>query len=817
MKIAIPLLSLLFYVSLLQAQITGMVYTVEGAPISYANVILMQANDSTIVKGTLTDEVGAFKIENIEMGNYLLQLSFVGFQNWYSPNFSISAAEQEKNFGDLTLVSNAIQLEELEVKAKKMLFQQNKEGMVINVQHSLLTQGSSALQVLERLPGVYIDQRNGDIMMNGQNGIRLMINGKTLRLSVADAITMLNGMSAANIENIELLTTPGAKYESEGGAGLINIVLKKDDTQGTNGFLSLTAGYGWKEKAAASLQLNHQQSKTNVYSAYSFSHDNTHQDWQAQGSESVPILGGDLKFDVDADDNSNIQSHNINLGIDQEINETTSVGGSVNFIQSLNRPDRLNRTIYNIVPDSFLNIAINIHGRNKVKNMISTVYMEKQFSDKSQLNIDADYIFYNNQNLLSINSDYSDELGNRINPEGGIYAREHQGDSETNIQVGVLRMDYEKEWSEKLHLEMGWKAAFSNTTSYGTTQRYEANQWVSDNRFANSNDLEEKIGAIYTSLDYQIDSSMQLTLGARFEYWDRQFSRADIKDRKLGQLFPSLFLSKRWSDFSQLKLTYNKRITRPDFNDLAAYTSYNGPISVFTGNPLLQPTITNNLSLAYQFKSYHFSISLNHIDNPIARFQTTQNATNDLVIIGPQNVDYERRLVLQTNVNQEVNKWWTMNVGLSASWRHFSINHTKQAVDKTYFAINLGGSQRFQLPQQFSMELSGWYNTPFYNGSTALKGFGMLNMGIKKQLKNNHGSIQFSITDLFKSMNVVSELGSLTEEAFSLRAMVDYYAESARSRIFRLSYTRSFGNKKIKRKAKREQGASEEKDRVIQD
>ncbi|HMG10427.1 MAG TPA: TonB-dependent receptor, partial [Mucilaginibacter sp.] len=214
------------------AQVSGKITINNGQPLSFANVSLLKRADTSIVKSTLTNENGIYRMANISPGIYVLRLSSIGYQTWISPAFELTANKTGKDFGTIVMSEATRQLGEVVIRANKPLYQQRPDGMVVNVGNSVLTKGSSALQVLERSPGVVIDHRNNGINLNGKSGVVVMMDGKLMRMPTDQVVTMLNGMSADNIDKIELLTTPPAGYDAEGSAGVINIVSKKNKRQG---------------------------------------------------------------------------------------------------------------------------------------------------------------------------------------------------------------------------------------------------------------------------------------------------------------------------------------------------------------------------------------------------------------------------------------------------------------------------------------------------------------------------------------------------------------------------------------------------------
>jgi hypothetical protein len=271
-------------------------------------------------------------------------------------------------------------------------------------------------------------------------------------------------------------------------------------------------------------------------------------------------------------------------------------------------------------------------------------------------------------------------------------------------------------------------------------------------------------------------------------------------------------LTKTISDSKRWDLSYTKRITRPNYSDLASYLNYNSPTSVFSGNPQLLPAITNTINMTYSYKSYSFSLIASQEDTPIARFQVTEDPISDLAIIAPQNLKYQNSIDFQANVPVRITNWWNVQLNGTVGVRQFRLLHTPNQITHDYVHFNMNGSQTIQFPSKFSLEISGWYTSNHFNGSGSVDGFGSINAGIKKEFKNE-SSLQFSVTDLFESIHIKSQIGSLTREAYDNVFDVSYRPESAISRIFRVSYSYPFGNTKVK-EGNINTGADSEKARI---
>jgi iron complex outermembrane receptor protein len=737
MKLFSNLLFPLFY--LFHGQLTAD----GGQPVPFAHVLLLQ--DTVVVKTGLTDENGFYLFDNIPPGTYTLRFSSVGYQTVDIPADTAFHVQ----------LMTARSLGEVVVRGSTPF-------TVVNPANSLISKGSTALAVLERSPGVLIDQHTNGITLNGKTGVTVMLNGKVQRMSMDQLFTMLNSMPADNIEKIELMDTPSSKYDAEGSAGIINIVLKKN----RQASYALTAGYGKGEKAAGNINLSH----NNLYGAYSFSHDRTYGSFIGKGTE---ILVRPIAFDFNSFTKRIDNSQNVTIGYDGK-----SFGGSVNYSASRSSATTDNHGKY--VSDSLLLVDAYIDGVNRWRNFSASAYAEF-----NNFHLDVDYLYYNNYNPTSV----TNEFPARSEQDTGYqFSALQRGLAQTSIQVGVVKLDYTKQLSSSLKLEAGIKGAYTHNESLSGIQSFVDDHWVDRSGTTNDILMQEGIAAAYTSFDYQISASTSLVLGARYEY-------SHIYDRDYRQLFPSLFFSHKGWQFS-----YTKRISRPAYNDLASYVTYNDPLSVFTGNPLLKPTITNNLKVGYSY----FSLLFSSDNNPIVGYQLATGPSKNLAYITPQNLSWKHSLTFQANLPFKAAEWWNMSYNVVSSLNQFKADYTVSPVVKTYFFYSLNFSESFKLPKQFAIELSGVYNSPSYYGTLQVDPSGVINLGVRKN------DFTLSVYDLLRTNRISNYLGTIAKEAFDTKYHVVVRPESSYFPIIKLTYSRSFGGAKKERK----DGAKDERERV---
>ncbi len=719
------------------------------------------------------------------------------------------------DFGVQVMKEGAKGLKEVVVRAEKPLFQQRPYGTVVNVQSSVLSKGSSALELLERSPGVFIDRRDNNIALNGKTGVMVMINGKMMRVSVDQVTTLLNGMSANDIERIELMTTPPARYDAEGSAGLINIVLKKNRNQGS---FSITGGYGWGEKATASFNVARSIGNTGLYAAYAYSHDKTFVDWFSTATDYVPVLGGQTSSTALSEIKPIRNSHNATLGFDTRFTPKLTAGGSFTFNNNHTAENIVNHAEYNVESGEQYVLNAIIRGSGNWNNLLSSVYVEKRISDKEQINLDIDYLLYDNKKPTTAYSIFGDKNGNTPGTNDTLFSPYQKAYSNSQIKIGVARFDYTKQLSPLMKLESGLKGTYTRNASLSGIESLVNGAWVSRPTTVNNIIMKEGIGAGYVSLAMRWHPSLSVNAGVRYEYsqtrMDDPNTQQIVTKRKQGKFFPALAVSWKVKEQAELQLSYTKRISRPSYNDLASFVVYGDPTSVETGNSLLRPTVTNNLKLGYNYTGYSIAVLLSRDDYPIARYQMVSNAAGDLLVLSPQNVRYQNNLTVEANLPFKVADWWNMNYSFAGGWRKFRLEHTPQPAEKSYFAYSVNFSESFTLPKSYFLELSGWYNSQLYDGSKKVDGFGSINGGIKKELRKNKGVLQLTVLDIFKTQRITSYYGTVTEEAFNLKSRVPFNTESARSPIFKITYTRSLGTGNSKERNRRS-GSQDERNRVI--
>ncbi len=803
MKALSLVLNLMFFCSAVAySQGSGRITGADGTGIPMATISLQQWKDSVPVKTISTDTSGYFILKNLPRDSFRIMASAVGYKIYYSSFFKTTGDIDQIDFGKIILSADSKDLQEVVVRAVKPLYQVQTGGITVNVQNSVMTKGSSVLAVLQQSPGVLLDLRNNSLSLNGKSGVEIMLDGRLMNIPMDQLTQLLASMSADDIEKIELLTTPPASYEAEGNAGIINIVRKKNKRKGSSGTVSLTGGYGQGGKAVASAGYGVNKGNLNMDANYIFSYDRGASNLHGTSQQNFPPLGGPTNAYFHNDNRNTDYSQNAGIHGEYHFSNKTTIGINLNLNQEKGNSTVVNQRTLLLLPDSLSYFDATIDGQSAMTNRIGSVYLEKKLKKNAELHLDMDFIDFRSGEPTAATSQLLNKEGKPAGGNDTLFSPQQRGDADTRIQIAVFKGDYKKIVTKKFNYETGLKGSYTRNASYSGIESLVNDAWVSRPETSTDISLNEMLAAAYVSANTELGKDIHLVTGMRYE-----FSRTGTTD--LGVFFPYLSLTKPHWQFS-----YSKRISRPSYRDLSSFITYNDPLSVFTGNPFLKPTVTQNLNLVYDNKGYSVSLLLSRDVNPIARWQIVESPNRDLMYIGPQNMEWQNNLTMQFNAPIKISGWWSMNLNLVGGWKQYREEYTKYALQKTWFGYSGTMNQTFLLPKNYSVEISGWYNSSSYNGTTQTKVFGAVNGGIKKVLNEKSGTLQFSITDIFSTVHYITSYGSLTREAFDGSSHVVVNPESGISPVFRLTWSRSFGSANSKTSGSRINVSTDEQNRI---
>lgn len=793
-----------FQAAFSQTQITGSVGDAAGNPLPAASVLLLKAADSTLVKGQISTVEGTYTFDDIAPGAYRLGVSMLGFADFFSDVFSLDGQTRKKDMARVVLKENAAQLDEVNVVAKRPLFEQKIDRLVVNVATSITSAGSTALEVLQRSPGVLVNRGAGWINMSGKNGVLIMINGKISRLPSSAIIQLLEGMNADNIERIELIHTPPANFDAEGNAGIINIILKKNAGDGFNGSYSLNAGYGMKEKAGANLNFNYRQNKVNFYGDYSWNYDNNPQVFS--NYRSVEKDGNILATDGVSDrDPTRTHTQNGRLGLDIQLSPKTVLGALAGWMDRYWKMDAFNTVTLkeNGTATGFIHIPNN--EINHWRHYLGNLNLEHQFTKDQRLNFDLDYAYYHFTNPSNYTNRYLDADGALLNE---TQLRVHKT---TPMSILASKADFTRQFGEKTTFEAGLKGTVTRFNNDVLVEDLLQDGWTRNPDYSADYSMEEDIAAAYSAVSVKLTEKTDLKAGLRYEYTRSNLGSAeqpDIVDRRYGNWFPSVYLSHKLNKNNTLQFSYSRRINRPNFMQLAPYFIFYDPTTIETGNPKLQPSVVDGLKADYMWKSVQLSLQYSYEDNVIIQGQPEVDPVTNRQVNGAVNYDYAKTAAATLTFPFRPFNWWEMQASATAQWQEYKGLQngllSRQSLANWYgFA-----SQSFRLPKQYTIELSGFYFSGGPYGKIVARPAGEVNIGVQKELGGNRGTLRFTVGDVFLTAIWTSVIDD-PEQNFYYRGQ---YRQT--ERIFRLTYSNKFGSSKVKDARRRATGSEEERRRV---
>jgi outer membrane receptor protein involved in Fe transport len=769
--------------------------TSKNEAISFANVILRQSNDSSFVGGVVTDEYGSFLISVNETGSFFITASFIGFQTYSSNTLKLEGKNVTIDLGSIEMIEDYLALEEIQVVAERPLIVKEVDRTTINIENRVNLAGSSALEVLERSPGVVVNRQSSSLALMGKDGVNVMINGKIQYMPPDALFNFLEGQSATNIKSIELITTPPANLDAQGNAGFINIVLKTNPDEGLNGNYSLSAGYGRGEVGNASIGLNYSKDRWSFFTSYSY---------LRNGQEELSTLerinnANDLNLVTTHTFNRfpTQNNHNHRLGFDYQISPKTVVGVLVSGYSNRWDMHAQNNIELQSNTNTDSTIRSDIQEKNYWNHLQANINLSHEFRNRARIATDVDVLYFDNQNPINYDFHYLDSEGELIQ------SQELTTIKDTPFRIIVSKVDYQLPIEENLKISTGVKAV--NSTFENDVTVIEDGVELSD--FTSFNELTEEIYAGYVQAEYKFSKNL-IKGGLRYEHTRTDLIsnvEGQVVDRNFGALFPSLLLSRGLNDNQRLSMSYSRRINRPAFSDMAPFFIFLDPNTVFTGNPSLQPGISNTVQFDYTLGDVIFSTQYTWEDSTIVRFQNRFFPEEDRQIIIPDNLRGQQTYSASISLPIKLTDWRSMRYFGTYIWQKSVTVEGLGIYEFEQHNFRINGNVDLKLPEDFSLSVSGFYQTTSLVGNVQFDPLGILNFGLQRKLGENM-RLTFNITDVFNSLERIGTT-NLTDESVSVERKYDFS-----QRTFKLTLTGSFGNNKL-RKARNRQ-TSEEKNRV---
>jgi len=774
------------------------VLTSAGAPAIGASITLLRSTDSTSVKDAVTDSAGIFSFDGLATGSFYFTVNYTGYRFYSSPVYTFPPA---KNNIIITLQPATNVLNDVTVSSQRKLIQRAQGKTVINVEAAATNAGTSVLEVLEKSPGVTVD-KDGNVSMQGKTGVLIMIDDKPTYLQGTELANLLGSMSSGQVDQIELMPNPPAKYDATGNAGIINIKTKKNKQKGFNATLNMAPGIGRYPKANNSIAVNYRNAKWNAFLTYSLNYNKSYtslyalRKYYGDSSKLLSALEQPTLFKGKSLNNT------VKAGIDYYLSSKTTIG--VAFTGSL-----FNRSSNNIASATWMDASgtidstINTNSSSSVKqrNGWININFRHSISKTQEISADIDAITYDITNRQ--------EFANTLQQTGG-YREETKGYLPSSINILAAKADYTVRFQNNNKLESGLKSSYISTDNIARYEYKDSTQWQDDLGKSNHFLYRENINALYSSYE-QKWNRLTMQAGLRYEYTSykaHQLGNAVNKDssfsRNYHSLFPSGYISYQADSNNSFTLTAGRRIDRPAFQRLNPFVFIINKYTYERGNPFFLPQYSWNMELSHQYKQWlTTAVSYSIINNYFSQLFLTEGS--EILIYTEGNVGRMYNAGLSVTVQTAPFKWWSLTGQAVANYKKL-----KGYVWNTYTSsikqLNVNINNQFRINQTLSAELSGFYTSRARNDlQELLYPTGQVSVGIAKSVFKNKGSLKLSMRDIFHTQ--------VMEGLTDFEHADEYFIIHRDSRVLTLAFTYRFG-KAIKATKRSSGGAEDEIQRV---
>ncbi len=720
--------------------------------LEFVNIALFKAADSTLALGTITDKKGAFTLANISNGNYYLRISFIGFETVFIPSIAISASNQQIDLGTTALKASASLLGGVEVTETKSVYETSIDRKTYNVGSDMMGASGSASDVLQNVPSVNLDV-DGNVSLRGSTNVTIFINGRPspmMKLNSADALQQI---PATNIERVEIITNPSAKYKPDGTTGIINIVMKKGVKMGLNGSVTANIGNLWRYNAG--FNLNYKPGKVNLFAGYSFRQDDRQRirSYHRLLYDSLETLRS--TYDQIGIAKARPQSHIANLGMDYTINDKNSLGISGNMVYRLfNRNGDVASTTIDSLGQLNSDFNRNLVNTDTELETEGTVYYEHKFKKEDH--------------VLRFEATYSGQKETEDNRFTNIYRVPYAVNSYDNTLIKEnnklleCSVEYTYPINDNSEFEAGYAGEFSWLDQNFTSENLDiaSDIWYKNAAQSNHFMLNQQVHALYATYSHKF-GSFSLLGGIRAEqvYLTSHLLTLDsLIPNNYLKIYPTLHLSYDLSETSQLQLNYSKRINRPETDDLNPFPEYNDPRNLHAGNPFLKPEQIHSVEFGYQLKNKTLTfVSTAFYRYKYDAFTEIIKFINDSTLLNTyDNLANQQSTGIELVLNSSIGKFLSINFSADAFFEQIDASNLGYSTKKTAVSWNAKLGLNFNITKNTMLQINGFYRAPELNPQGEELAVYSVNAGMRQDFLKKKLSLLLTVSDIFNTLRWAS-------------------------------------------------------------
>ena len=781
-----------------QVKVTGKVQTDNNVPLVAATAYLMKAKTAIILKAVVTDENGEYQFTDVQTGSYYIDVKMIGYTSNKSNTFDINKTTY--NVATILLNADTRKLQEVAVEGKRPMVESKPGKLVLNVENSPLAAGNNALDIVQRAPGVSLDNNN-NLQLMGQSGVSVTIDGRQTYMSGEQLVNFLKSTDGNQIKSVEVITTRAAKDDAEGAVGTINIVLKKNRMEGFNGTFNLTAGRGEKFRGNSSLSLNYKKNNTTVFGSYAYSDEKSYRKLLLDRI----IQNKDVKtyFKQRSILDEQEKNHSYRFGVEQKTSARNTLTVQFNGSNNIEYNDNDSKTN---VGKSFTTLDSLLISTSAFKELFDrySANLNNEFridSNGRKLTLDLDWSKFKSSKRVSYNNQYFDGQMDAITPEEIQRSRMPIG-----IDIYVAKLDYEQPLTKVSKLEMG--AKYSNVTSDNdlTFEDFLNNSWINNEKRTNHFVYKEQIAAGYIDYNNTI-GKWGLKVGARGEYTFSDGNSLTLNKqvkRNYFKLFPNANLTYTLHENHILSLGYARKITRPNYRQLNPFDYFIDKLTFERGNPYLNPQFSNEFTLNYTLmQRYNVTLGINDVRDAIVESMGQDSVLKQTWVIR-ENLGKNLTAYLNLNIPITVSKIWSMNNNITGIHFNFDGMVSGHPLKRKSFLLQATSMHNLKLAKSLSANVNLRYFSPFKYNVYDMKARWDMEVGATKTFKDQRSSLKLAVSDLFNTgnQNLKTNFGDFDS---SIRQYQD-------RRVVRLTYSYKFGN--LKNNYRKKDTSNEEKERA---
>jgi len=718
----------------------------SNKPMEYVNVAVFRVADSSLITGTITNPDGIFKIESIALGEYYLRLSFLGFENLFTPPIHIRN-NSGVDLGDMKMAVTAADLQGVSITGERARVEYQIDKRVINVGQDLVSKGGTAANALENTPSVQVDPQ-GNVMLRGSYDYIVLVDGKPSVLKGSDALKQI---SAASIKQIEVITNPSAKYEADGKAGIINIIQKKDKLQGLNGNASMSLST--TDKYSANGLINYRKNKVNLFAGIDFARNK-------------------YISDLDLENHSYLESGNLAMNENvRQYNRNDNMAGrfGIDYDPDSKNSFSLSGTYGKQGYDNGAHAMYNSQLEGSTRNYFRSNSDMDVTGNVPGLNLDYTHRFAENHTIF-ISSNYSawDGVDNNLVTEYSTDESYIPGDITSSLRYRKdnfnyqyrLNVDYKRP-VKKSTLEAGFQYRYENRRDdlAFSNLDVETEQWIANPLYTYTLKYRNDIYSGYATFSGQTLWGIGYMAGLRTELFTREinFSNdASTYNFEKFMLYPSLHFSKTVKEKHQFQLSYSRRINRPMPWLLNKTPGYIDPNNIFKGSPELEPEFTDAYEFNYRSAFKKLTISAqSYFRNTTNCFETKRTLDeNGIMTHELINASRQQSYGLELGVDVPVTKWWQLSTG--ADLFHYNLSASSSS-DQGLKSVNTWDARlisNFSLKWGTRLQAVGYMRGPRIDTQGRMERFYTVNLAVNQPLMKGKINVGLTAQNIFDSIKL---------------------------------------------------------------